>query len=119
MAPATVTPARRPGYLACSEPDAFETAARDFLAEGAAAGERLLHVAARPSPPASAAPPPPRPVEGEIVAELTFIDHGTLPDLDAWAGRRGAGTVLRTPFTPARRTAAPLELTSLRVETTR
>jgi anti-anti-sigma regulatory factor len=62
-----------------------------------------------------------RPVDGEIVvdgSELTFIDHNTLRDLDAWAGRRGIDTVLRTPFTAARRIAALLELESLRVETT-
>lgn len=50
---------------------------------------------------------------------LTFVDQRTMVSLDRYARERGATVVLRTSFAPAGRMAQLLELTGVRVESTR
>ncbi|AGL17853.1 MEDS domain-containing protein [Actinoplanes sp. N902-109] len=62
------------------------------------------------------------PAGGELVLDapgLTFVDHNTLLDLDAYARRRGTTVLLRTRLRSAARLADLLDLTALRVEITR
>ncbi|BCJ48888.1 hypothetical protein Asp14428_03630 [Actinoplanes sp. NBRC 14428] len=61
----------------------------------------------------------PSPAAGELVIDatgLTFIDHNSLLDLDAYARRRGLTAVLRTRLFSAAHLAELLDLPSLRVE---
>ncbi|MFI5495003.1 MEDS domain-containing protein [Actinoplanes sp. NPDC051859] len=60
-----------------------------------------------------------RPEGKELIIDarqLTFIDHNSLADLDAYARRRGVTAVLRTRRSVPARLTALLRLTALRVE---